>query len=158
MTLIRFFSAGAAALVLSASALFAGDIMVKDPYVRSSTPSSITGAAFLTLVNHSDTDDRLIAARTDVAKRAEHHTHKEDANGVMKMLHVEDGFELPAEGEIAMKRGGKHVMLMGLTNSLNQGDTISVTLEFEKAGDVVVNVPVDLERQDHGHMTQGSDS
>ena len=107
--------------------------------------------------NTGGAPDRLIGVSSDVAARVELHTHQQDANGVMKMIHVEEGFELPTDGEITMKRGGKHVMFMGLNTSLQQGDTISVTLTFETGGDIVVEVPVDLERQDHGGHKHGSD-
>ncbi len=108
--------------------------------------------------NSGDEADRLIAVSSDAAARTELHTHLQGENGVMRMVHVEEGFELPANGEIAMVRGGKHVMLMGLTGPMEQGETVTITLTFEKAGDVVVDVPVDLERQDHGGMmNQGSD-
>jgi copper(I)-binding protein len=146
--------AGATALFLAAP-VFA-EIEVHDPYARAATPTSKTGAAFMMIHNTGGAPDRLVAASSEAAARVELHTHEEDANGVMRMMHVEEGFELPADGEIAMKRGGKHVMLMGLTESLDQGDVISITLTFENAGDVVVEVPVDLERQDHGGMGQGN--
>lgn len=157
MKLKRYFAAGATAIGLSTTTLFAGDIMVMDPYARSSTPSSVTGAAFLTLMNHSDTDDRLIAARSEAAKRVELHTHEEDSNGVMKMIHVEEGFAIPAGGTHALKRGGDHLMFMGLAQPLVQGEEIAVTLTFEQAGEVEVMIPVDLERKpdhsakDHKH-------
>lgn len=156
MTFTRLFAAGSTALLLMAAPLMAGDIMVKDPYARSSTPSSVTGAAFLVLMNGGDTDDRLIAASTDVAKRVELHTHKEDANGVMKMMEVEEGFVVPAGGMHALKRGGDHIMLMGLTRPLEQGEEISVTLTFEKAGEIEVMIPVDRERKpNHGGTGHG---
>ena len=149
---------------LAAPAL--AEIEVHDPYARAATSMSKTGAAFMMIHNHGGAPDRLIAASSDAAKRVELHTHEEDANGVMRMIHVEEGFDLPTDGEIAMKRGGKHVMLMGLTDPLEHGETVSITLTFETAGDVVVEVPVDLERQDHGgmdhsghgHMNHGTDS
>ena len=119
--------------------------------MRSSTPSSKTGAAFLMLMNHGDADDRLIAAETEVANRVELHTHKEDDNGVMKMMEVEEGFVVPAGGMHHLKRGGDHIMLMGLTRPLEQGEEIAVTLTFEQAGEVEVIIPVDRERKpDHG--------
>jgi len=127
------------------------EIEVHDPYARASTAMSTSGAAFMMILNRGDQDDRLIAVSTDAAQRSELHTHLEDANGVMKMVHVEEGFDLPEGGEIAMIRGGKHVMLLGLTGALEQGDEITITLTFEKAGDIEVTVPVDLERKpDHG--------
>ena len=128
--------------------------MVKDPYARSSTPSSPTGAAFMTLMNHSDQDDRLIAASSDVAGRVELHTHIEDENGVMKMTEVEGGIALPAGEMHALKRGGDHVMFMGLKAPLEQDTEITVTLTFEKAGDRDVKIPVDHTRKPkHGAMS-----
>ena len=145
---------GATALFLATSAM--AEIEVHDAYARSSASMSTSGAAFMMIHNHGGEDDRLVAVSTDIAARAELHTHEQDANGVMRMIHVEEGFDLPDDGEIAMQRGGAHVMLMGLTDTLEQGDIVTLTLTFEKAGDVVIEVPVDLERQDHGGMTHGT--
>ena len=149
----------AAAALSFAMPAFAGDIMVEDAYARTSTMMSKSGAAFMVLMNHGDEDDRLVGATSDVAKRVELHTHKEDANGVMQMLKVEEGFPIPAGGMHALARGGDHVMFMGLNRQLEQGDIVTVTLSFEKAGDMTIEVPVDLERKpmhgmkmNHGKM------
>ncbi len=153
MTLTRFFSAAIAAGFLATTA-YAGEIMIKDPYVRSSTPTSKTGAAFFSLMNHTDADDRLIAASSDVAGRVELHTHLEDANGVMRMTEIEGGIPIAAGGMHVLKRGGDHVMFMGLSEPLVQGSEVTVTLTFEKAGEVEVQIPVDHERKpDHAAMS-----
>jgi copper(I)-binding protein len=144
--------AGAVALA-SVLPAFA-EIIIEDAYARSASPMAKSGAAFM-MIKNSGEADRLIAASSDAAARTELHTHLEGENGVMRMVHVEEGFELPADGMIAMQRGGKHVMLMGLNAPMEQGATVTVTLTFEKAGDVVVEVPVDLERQDHGGINHG---
>ncbi len=146
-------TAGMTALVLAGSAI-AGEmkIMVKDAYARSTNPK--VAAAFMDLMNHSSADDRLVSASSKAAKRVELHTHKE-TDGVMKMIHLEEGFALPEGEKTSLERGGKHVMLMGLVEPLSQGDTIEVTLTFEKAGEVTVTIPVDNERKAakaaHGH-------
>lgn len=129
------------------------DIEIHDQYARSS--NAMAGAAFMVIHNNGDTDDRLIGVTSDAAQRVELHTHMEDENGVMKMIHVEEGFDLPAGGEIAMVRGGEHVMFMGLNAPFEQDDVITVTFTFENAGDVVVEIPVDLDRMDHGAMDHG---
>ncbi|MEW9919541.1 copper chaperone PCu(A)C [Marimonas sp. MJW-29] len=158
MTFTRLFMAGSTALMLMATPLLAGDISVKDAYMRSSTPSSVTGAAFLILENTGATDDRLIAAASEIAERVELHTHKQDANGVMQMMEVEEGFAVPAGGMHALKRGGDHIMFMRLKRPLEQGEEIAVTLTFEKAGEMQVLIPVDRERKPgHGSMNHGSD-
>lgn len=155
------FAASAAALL--AMPAFAAGIEVQDPYARSASAMASTGAAFMVITNTGGAADRLIGVSSDVAEKVELHTHKEDANGVMRMIHVEEGFDLPADGEIVMERGGHHVMFMGLKEPMAQGDMIDLTLVFEQAGEVAVQVPVDLERMPqagahggHGMMNHGT--
>lgn len=156
MTSFRIFAASCAATLTLGGPLAADDaatITVIDPYARSSSPAAMSGAVFMTLKNPGADADRLVAATAPVAERVELHTHLEDANGVMRMIEVEDGFAVPAGGEHMLKRGGDHVMLMGLTESLEDGETFPLTLLFEGAGEIVVDVPVDLTRQpNHGGM------
>ena len=137
--------AGAAALALSTPAL--ADIAVHDAYARSAMASAKTGAAFMVIENTGDSDDRLVSATSDAAMKVELHTHVADGNGVMKMMEVEEGFVIPANGQHALARGGDHVMFMGLTGPFVQDETVTVTLTFENAGEMVVEIPVDLERQ-----------
>jgi periplasmic copper chaperone A len=143
----QFFHAAFAAAVLALAApglAVAHDgVHINQPYVRAGAQS---GAVFMVIVNHAAADDRLIGAATDAAKKAELHTHIENADGVMQMVEVPEGFVIPAEGQHELARGGDHVMLMGLTRALATGDTISLTLTFERAGDVTVEVPVDNDR------------
>jgi len=143
------FSAAFALSVALGAPSFAGDtdgILIEDSYVRSSTAKSATGAAFMVLRNQTDQDDRLIAVQSDAAKRVELHTHTEDADGVMRMTEVTEGIAIAAGGTHTLKRGGDHIMFMGLIDGLDQGEVISVTLTFEKAGDMTVEIPVDLDR------------
>ena len=126
---------------------FAADIMVMDPYARAASPTAKAGAAFMPLHNTGNTDDRLIAARTDAAKRVELHTNIEKGDGVMQMVEVEGGFLLPANEMHHLMRGGDHVMLMGLNGPLEQGADITMTLVFEEAGEIEVTIPVDNARK-----------
>lgn len=163
MSLKSTLLAAVAATALAMPA-FADGMMIKDSYARAAGMSASAGAAFIVIENHTGEDDRLISASSDIAKRVELHTHIEDANGVMKMTHVQEGFPVKAGESITMQRGGRHVMFMGLTEAMAQGDMVTVTLTFEKAGDVVVEVPVDLERKPmhgsmgHAHMKKDGDS
>lgn len=149
-------SGAVVALALSASAVFADHVMVSDAYARSSTMMSSSGAAFMVLHNHADHDVTLIAAEADgLAERIELHTHIEDENGVMRMREVEGGMVIPAHGELHLKRGGLHIMFLGLQRSLSHGDSVDLTLVFDHGDPMDITVPVDLERQDahgHGHM------
>ncbi|MFO7914326.1 MAG: copper chaperone PCu(A)C, partial [Candidatus Krumholzibacteriales bacterium] len=78
----------AAVLSLSALPAFADGIEVHDAYARASSMMSSSGAAFMVIHNDGGSDDHLVDARSDVADKVELHTHREDENGVMRMIHV----------------------------------------------------------------------
>lgn len=156
MSPIKTIIAAGAAALFTLPAFADSKIMIHDAYARASGMSAMAGAAFFEIMNTGDEDDRLISAVSDVAKRVELHTHKEDANGVMKMMEVEEGFVIPAGGMHMLKRGGDHVMFMGLNQPFEDGATVAVTLVFEKAGEMSVDIPVDLKRMPKGgHMDHG---
>lgn len=130
----------------SALSAWAGEIVISEAYARSSGPNAKAGAAFLIIENTQATSDRLLNVGSDVAARTELHTHIMTNEGVMQMRQVEGGIEIPAGGLHSLERGGDHIMFMGLFDGFEQGDTVSVTLEFERAGRIEVTVPVDLDR------------
>lgn len=137
-------------------ALAESQITITDSYARAAGAAAMAGAAFFVIENTGDEDDRLIGAASDAAARVELHTHVEGEGGVMRMMQVEDGFPVAAGSTHALQRGGDHVMFMGLTGPWEQGDIIHLTLTFEKAGDIELDVPVDLTREPGmGAMTQG---
>ncbi len=138
----------AAAAALSFAAPAFAEIEIKDAYARAAMPTAKAGAAFMHIVNTGTEDDRLVAAASDIAKKTELHTHIAKGDGIMQMVEVEDGFPVPAGGMHMLSRGGDHVMFMGLTGPMNDGESVTVTLTFEKAGDLTVEIPVDLKRQD----------
>ena len=157
MKRIIFLVACAASFALPAVAC--DGIHIEDPYARPSTAMSQSAAAFMRIVNHGDTDCRLIGVQSDAAQRVELHSHVEDDAGVMRMGEVPEGFVVPAKGEHALDRGGDHLMFMGLNQAFDHGDEILVTLRFEDADDMELVIPVDLERApDHGHSHQHSHS
>lgn len=149
------FRAALAALLLAAPlpALAHDGVHVHGPFAVIS-PAGTTGAAFMTIDNTGPEDDRLIAAQAGIAQRVELHTHEVDAEGVMRMIEVVEGFVIPAGGERRLERGGDHVMFLGLTEELAEGDRITLTLEFAREGTVVLEVPVGapgMGGHDHGH-------
>lgn len=128
-----------------------GDLEIIDAYVIRGAGTSDTAAAFFMIENDGTEDDRLIEARADVSRLVELHTHI-DENGVMKMRPVENGFAIPAEGMHKLERGADHVMFMGVTEELTDGDTFPLTLVFEKAGEVTFDVTVgEAGHEGHDH-------
>ena len=148
----------AATLLLSAAPLAAQDgVHVENAYAMTAGPGAMSGAVFFEIVNHStESADRLIAVSSDVAQRVELHTHLIDANGVARMVEVEDGFAVAPGETHVLARGGDHVMLMGLTRPLADGDTFALRLVFEREGEMVVEVPVDLNRTPAAGHGQGA--
>ena len=147
------FLADAVFLMFLGSLASAQDIKITDAYARSAGKMAKSGAAFLVIENLSGTEDLLMEVWSDAAKRVQLHTHIKGDDGVMKMRHVEQGFVIPAQGQHALKRGGDHIMFMGLVTPWEDGDVLNVTLHFEKAGDVPVAIPVDQNRNpiEHKH-------
>ncbi len=99
------------------------------------------GAAYFTVTNNGSESDRLVAASTPVAHVVEIHEVK-DNDGVKEMRPLENGLEIPAGETIELAPGGYHIMMIGLTEDLNAGMSFELTLTFEHAGEVTVNVPV----------------
>ncbi|MCC5999346.1 MAG: copper chaperone PCu(A)C [Pararhodobacter sp.] len=142
-----------AAALVTLPALACDGFEIHDGYARASHAMAQSGAAFMVIHNHGTEDCHITGARSDVAQRVELHTHIEDDQGVMRMGEIEGGFQLPVDGEIILARGGDHVMFLGLTRPLAQGDLVEVTFVFADGTEATVEVPVDNERQpaDHGH-------
>ena len=145
---LLFIAALTAFFALSSGQMAAAQdgIRIEDPYARVMGASAKSGAVFLTVQNHAVEDDRLIAVKTDAAVRAELHAHSQDANGVMRMGEVKEGFPMVGMETHVLDRGGDHIMLLGLTRAIMPGDTLTLTLTFERGGDIVVQVPVDNDR------------
>lgn len=115
-------------------------VMVEQPWARASAGQAKAGAAFMTIVNMGPHADRLIAAKSDLAARTELHTHLMEG-GVMKMRQVDEIDVLPGT-PTALQPGGYHIMFMGLKKPFIEGETLPLTLIFEKAGPVDVDFVV----------------
>lgn len=172
MNAIRTLVAAAAAILSLSAPLFAhgtGESMeehpegihIHDAYARTMGGVGASGAVFFIIHNNTDADVTITGAASDVAQMVQLHTHKEDANGVMQMIQIEGGVPVPSGEMHEFKRGADHVMLMGLTREVKDGDIITVTLTFDGADPVTFDAVVDnarkpgeggMEGMDHGSM------
>lgn len=146
MTLLK--SLVAAALLsttLAASALAGeatvGDITVRDAWTRATPPNAMAGGGFLIITNKGAADDKLVAASAPVTDRTELH-EMAVIDGVMKMRQMESGIPVPAGATVELKPGGLHVMFMDIKQPLKEGETLPITLTFEKTGTVTVDMPI----------------
>lgn len=99
------------------------------------------GAAYMLLHNHSTEDDALVGASSDVAGVVEIHLSQMKDDGTMEMI-KQESIVLPADGEVELKPGSYHVMLIGLKQDLKAGDEFSLTLHFKNHEDITLTVPV----------------
>lgn len=137
--------AALAALLLAAAPAWAQDLGVHDPYALTTVPGAPMGTAYMLIHNHGSAPDRLLSASSPAAERVEIHASVEK-DGVLRMEEVEEGLELRPGGVLLLNRGGPHLMFLGITDPFEDGDVVPVTLVFEKAGEVAVDIPVDLDR------------
>lgn len=137
-----FFAALVAALLPAAASAHDVPPVVTDAYARVTNPAS--GAAFLAIANPRHSDCELIGASTPAAERAELHTSMTEGE-VMKMEPL-TSLPLPSDGTLILQRGGNHVMLLGLTSPLKDGDKLTLTLDFGACGKVDAELPVDNAR------------
>ena len=118
----------------------AGDIQLKGAWARASIGTERPGVAYLTIHNMAAASDRLLGAETSVAKHATvHESLMKD--GVMKMRPVGE-IEIQPGGMVMLEPGGLHLMLTFLQKKLVEDESFALTLTFEHAGEVMVDVMI----------------
>lgn len=119
-------------------------VAVENAWGRVSPMSAENGAFYMQLVNESDEDDALLSATAELCGTVELHESFMAEDGTMAMQPVEGGkISIPAGETVELKVGGLHVMCIGITgDGFAVGDTVPVTLVFEKAGEVQIDVEI----------------
>ncbi|HEY9371117.1 copper chaperone PCu(A)C [Streptomyces sp.] len=102
-------------------------------------PQPVTDMAggFLTIKNAGDAADKLTSVTSPLSDDVTIHETKNQ-----KMQEVKS-FDIPANGELNLERGGNHIMFMSLKQQPKQGDKVSIQLHFEKSDPITVELPVE---------------
>ncbi len=129
---------GAMAPTKSASS---GGLVVMTPWSRASAGRARNGVAYFTVTNKGGQADRLIGAKTSIAKKTQLHGHSM-SRGIMRMREIKGGLKIAPSATLTFAPRGRHVMLMGLAAPLKAGENFSLTLMFERAGPITVSVAV----------------
>ena len=141
-----------ASLLLLASCGGSGapDIQVMDAWARETVAGQSGTAAYATITNRGSGDDRLlgVSAAPPIAGSL-HETSTQ--GGVSSMRPLENGLDIPAGSTVALKPGGAHVMISGLTAPLREGDDLKLTLRFERSGDRAIDFRVASATGTTGH-------
>lgn len=146
--------APALALLMMLGAACGGDdgVSIDKPWARASAGMANAGAAYMQLT--SADGDRLIGASVDASIAGTVEVHEtvaadmgsdssDDGEGMGAMMMQEVGeIALPAGEMVSLEPGGYHVMLLNLAEPFEVGETFELTLQFESAGDRVVEVEV----------------
>ena len=151
-------------LILLTSPLFSGgrqnhdhrshaleNLRIEDPWIRPAPQAGGTSAGYAQITNSGTSPDRLIHVHTTISSMVELHTHIMEG-GLARMRQV-DGIDLAPGTTTELKPGGLHIMFMGLSAPLSDGDEVELTLVFEQAGEITMTVPVrnPPDRQGHHH-------
>jgi copper(I)-binding protein len=118
----------------------ADQVNVVDPYVRMAPPSAKVTGAFMLLKNSGDKSVAVVSAASGVANVTELHNHINDG-GVMRMRQVKE-IIVPAKGEVALKPGSFHVMLIDMKAPLKENDHVVIKLGFADGSSKEVHASV----------------
>lgn len=108
----------------------AAAVTASDPWCRPAAAGAGAAGCYVTLT--AAADDRLTAASSPAGERVEIHTMTTEG-GIMRMRELPDGLPLPAGESVALRPGAEHLMLMAPATALNEGESVEITLTFEKA-------------------------
>jgi copper(I)-binding protein len=118
----------------------ASGIAAEHAWARATPKGATVGAAYVTLVNNGSDDDRLVGASSPTADAVQFHSETND-DGVMKMARLA-ALDVRPGTPVVFKPGSIHIMLLGLKQQLREGESIPLTLSFEKAGPLSVTARV----------------
>jgi copper(I)-binding protein len=147
-----FFTAAVSLLALPATAqdYKIGALEITTPWTRATPPSARTGGGFMTITNKGTAADRLVSVRSSASDKVEIHEMRMDGN-VMRMRELEKGLEIPPGASVMLKPGSYHIMFMELKSPIAKDAKVPLTLVFEKAG----SIDVQLTAEAMGAMPQG---
>ena len=140
--ILAAFAALVLSLPASAHEVTVGDLQIIHPHIPQPSASAKTAGGYMAIVNNGTESERLIGIEAGFAMKSGVHESKVDANGVGTMAGV-DFIEIPPGETVSLEQGGYHIMFMGLTGRLTEGEMQKATLIFEKAGRVEVEFMID---------------
>ncbi|MBD2858648.1 copper chaperone PCu(A)C [Spongiibacter sp. KMU-158] len=115
-------------------------LTVSEAYVRGMPPTQKVTAAFMTLKNTRSSDVNLVSAYSDAAQTLEFHQHIHN-NGMMRMV-KQSSIRIPANGELELKPGNYHLMMIGLKRPLKEGESVLLTLVADDGEEIQITAPV----------------
>lgn len=113
----------------------ASHVTIRDQWSNAADMGMV--AVFGTLTNDGDREVRIVSGTSPAARRVEMH---QVVGNVMQP--IAGGLVIPAGTSHELRPGGDHVMLMDLTQPLQPGADVTVTLTFEDGSTLPVTAQV----------------
>lgn len=126
-----------------------GELMIKQAWIRAAPAGAPVAGGYLIITNKGQAADRLVSVSAEFAGMSEIHEMAMEGD-VMKMRPVEGGLAIEPGATVELKPGGFHLMFMKPKAQIKDGDSHNVTLMFENAGAVELEMPVG-KPADHHH-------
>ena len=151
----RLISALTLSLSLLAPTHAAEGLTVDGAWVREAPPGAMALAAYLTIRNSSSADRKLMSAQGEGFGAIE--LHRSIIEDDMARMVPQESMPIPAGGELVLKPGDYHLMLMRPKTPLKAGDVVELRLSFDDASTLDVTLPVrkasggDHEMHHHHH-------
>ncbi|QCO58050.1 copper chaperone PCu(A)C (plasmid) [Pseudorhodobacter turbinis] len=118
-----------------------GEITITGAFIRATMPRAPVGAAYVTMTNTGAQDDRLLSVTAPFGETVMLHDMV-NHDGIIAMHPLPRGLPIPAGESVSLTPGGKHMMITGLTERLEKGQAVDLTLMFELAGEVTLRFDV----------------
>lgn len=129
----------------SNTAFAANTINIENAWSPEAPPVAKVMAGYMKINNLSNKDVKIKSAKSALFKSVEiHRTEMKD--GMMSMIKQEN-LKIEAKGHIELKSGGLHMMLMGKLKPVKSGSMIPVTLTFDNAEIININLKVKIDNQ-----------
>ena len=115
-------------------------LTIANPWIPETPPGARVMAGFMEIKNNSKENIDIIAVNSPAFKSVEMHLSKE-ANGVAKML-PQEKLSIPANGQLILKAGSYHLMLMKPLKQLQDGDHTQLSFNLSNGEVLKIDIPV----------------
>lgn len=134
----------------------AGELSIKRAWSRVAPPGAPVLGGYLSITNDGAQPDRLIAVSSTISDNVQIHMSSVN-DGVATMRRVTDGVAIPSGETVEFEPGELHLMLLNPKSRPGEGEKIPLTLTFENAGRldielVVARSPPEVANEHQDHM------
>jgi uncharacterized protein YcnI len=124
-----------------APAVRAEGLLIEQPWSRATPGGAKVAGGYVRITNTGSAPDRLVGGTFSASGRVEIH-EMSVSDGVMRMRPLPEGLPVEPGATLELKPGGYHAMFLDLQRPLKEGETVSGSLLFEKAGSVPLTYTV----------------